>query len=95
MGFILGCLLVGVVVLEEIERLPANGWNGMGTLFRLFLFPTTRRRPVLMLSVGLGMFFVGFEVRQVINGRGTFNPIQGLAMFGLLLALGIRAARKK
>lgn len=95
MGFVLGCLLVGVVLLEEIERFPANGWNGIGTLARLFLFPATRRRPVFILCVGLGIFFVGFEVREVFHGRGTFNAVQGLAMFGLLLALGVRAVRKK
>jgi hypothetical protein len=95
MGFVLGCLLIGVVLLEEIERVQSGYWNGWRTLFGLLLLPTTRRRPVFVLCAALGCFFIAFEVRQVVTGRGTFNLMQGLAILFLLIACGVVAVKKK
>lgn len=95
MGFVLGCLLIGVVLVEEIDRVPSGQWRGLRTLIGLLLLPRTRRRPVFLLCAALGLFFIGFEVRQLLTGRGTFNLMQGLAILSLLIACGVIAVKKK
>jgi hypothetical protein len=93
-GILLFSLLVGVVMLEEIERIPADEWraNGLRHVWRL---RRTRNRMAFLLALAAGAFFLWFELRQIFLGRSTFHPVQALALFGVLAACFVFALVRK
>ena len=94
MGFLLFSLLWGVVLLEEIERIPAEEWRRDG-IKKVFLLRRTRTRAAFLLALAVGAFFLWFELRLVVLGRSTFNPLQALGIAALLLVGYMYAVRKK
>ena len=94
MGFLLFCLLWGVVLLEEIERIPMDEWRRDG-LKKAFLLRRTRTRFAFFLALAVGAFFLWFELRLIVLGRSTFNPLQALAIAALLLVGYLYAIGKK
>lgn len=94
MGFLLCALLWGVVLLEEIERIPADEWE-KERLRRVLLLRRTRTRPAFLLALALGAFFLYFELRMLLQGRSTFNPLQALGLAAVLFAAYLYAVNKK
>jgi hypothetical protein len=94
MGILLFALLWGVVLLEEIERIPPEEWasDGLRNVWRL---RRTRGRIAFLLALGLGAFFLWFELRLIFVGRSTFNTLQALALGGILLGSYFHARHRK
>jgi hypothetical protein len=85
MGILLFCLLWGVVLLEEIERIPPDEWSAVG-LRHIWRLRRTRGRFAFLLALAAGAFFLWFELHLIVIGRSTFNILQAGALAGLLLA---------
>ena len=94
MGVLLFCLLWGVVLLEEVERIPPDEWRADG-LRNVWRLRRTRRRIAFILALALGAFFLWFEVRLILMGRSTFHPVQALALAALLYGCFLYARSKK
>jgi hypothetical protein len=94
MGILLFCLLWGVVLLEEIERIPSEEWRSDG-LRNVWRLRRTRTRFVFLLALALGAFFLWFEVRLILTGRSTFHPLQALGLGALLFGCYLYARSKK
>jgi hypothetical protein len=94
MGLILFSLFWGVVLLEEIERIPTNEWERDG-LKKVFFLRRTRTRFAFLLALTVGLLFLGFEIYLIAAGRGTFNFLQALGMAAILLGCYFYAVGKK
>lgn len=94
MGFIICALLWGVVVLEEVERIGVNDWNSKSR-WQILLFRNTRNRVAFLLSFLIGLAFLFVEIRLILSGRFTFNPVQGMGMLAILVGAYIFAITKK
>lgn len=94
MGFLLFCLFVGVVLLEEIERIPQDEWTRIGSR-KILLLRRTRTRPAFMLALLVGMLFFAFELWLTLRGRSTFHPLQALGLFALLCGCYVYARVRK
>ena len=94
MGFFLCALFWGVVLLEEIERIPVEEWQSDG-LKRVLLLRRTRTRFAFLLAMIVGLFFLWIELHLIFSGRSTFNPLQAIGMGALLLGCYAFAVSKK
>lgn len=84
MGFWLCALLWGVVLLDEIERIPPQEWKEEG-LKKVLLLRRTRNRTAFLLTLAVGALFFCVEVLMVWAGRSTFDLDQALGLCGILL----------
>jgi hypothetical protein len=94
MGLILFTLFWGVVLLEEIERIPPEEWVRDG-LKKVMLLRRTRTRFAFLLALAVGLLFLAFEIYLIVVGRSTFNLLQGLGMTAILLSCYFYAIGKK
>lgn len=83
MGILLFCLLWGIVLLEEIERIPPEEWSAHG-LRHVWRLRRPRANFTFLLALAVGAFLLWFEVRLILLGRSTFHPIQALALADVL-----------
>ncbi len=94
MGLILFSLFWGVVLLEEIERIPTEEWERDG-LKNVFFLRRTRTRFAFLLALTVGLLFLSFEIYLIAAGRSTFNFLQALGMAAILLGCYFYAVGKK
>ncbi len=94
MGFLLCALLWGVVLLEEIERIPAAEWKKDG-LKKVLLLRRPRNRTVFLLALAVGAFCLYVEALTVWAGRSSFDLDQALSLYGIVLGGYLYAVNKK
>lgn len=94
MGILLFCLLWGVVLLEEIERIPAEEWRSDG-LRNVWRLRRTRTRAAFLLALAVGVFFLWVELFLISRGRTTFHPLQALALAAVLYGCYLYARSRK
>ena len=83
MGYWLCALLWGLVLLEEIQRIPAQEWKTEG-LKKVLLLRRTRTRTTYLLALVVGALFFYSEISKGLIDQSTFDLDQVLALGGVL-----------
>ena len=83
MGYWLCALLWGVVLLEEVQRIPPQEWKTEG-LKKVLLLRRTRTRTAYLLALVGGALFFYSEISMLLVDQSTFNLDQALALSGVL-----------
>ena len=83
MGYWLCALLWGLVLLEEIQRIPLQEWKAEG-LKKVLLLRRTRTRTAYQLALVVGAVCLYSECSQVLLDQSTFGLDEVLALGGVL-----------
>ncbi|UUZ63335.1 hypothetical protein LP414_28775 [Polaromonas sp. P1(28)-13] len=83
MGYWLCAFLWGLVLLEEIQRIPPQEWKAEG-LKKVLLLRRTRTRTAYQLALVVGALFLYSESSRVLVDESTFDLDQVLALAGVL-----------
>ena len=94
MGYWLCALLWGLVLLEEIQRIPLQEWKAEG-LKKVLLLRRTRTRTAYQLALVVGAVCLYSESSQVLLDQSTFGLDEVLALGGVLWGAYLSAVTMK
>jgi hypothetical protein len=94
MGYWLCALLWGLVLLEEIQRIPLQEWKAEG-LKKVLLLRRTRTRTAYQLALVAGAVLLYSESSQLLVDQSTFDLDQVLALGGFLWGAYLSAVSLK
>jgi len=94
MGYWMCALLWGLVLLEEIQRIPLQEWKAEG-LKKVLLLRRTRTRTAYQLALVAGAVCLYSESSQLLVDQSSFDLDELIALAGVLWGAYLSAVTMK
>ncbi len=83
MGYWLCALLWGLVLLEEVQRIPPQEWKNEG-LKKVLYLRRTRNRNACLLALAAGALFFYAELMMALSNRSDFDLDQLISLVSVI-----------